>query len=193
MIYNKTYINAVLQNLTELSEWIQIMQDHDVKSYLEIGSKYGGSLWRVANALPKATRLVAVDWPQADGHWYPSLNLLQGCADKLIKLGHNLKLILGDSTDQKTINRVHALSPFDAVFIDANHSLPFVKQDWKNYGMLANKLVAFHDIGSPSEFGKQPCQVPEFWNDIKNKYRHVEIRHDPEKYGIGVLWATATK
>ena len=58
------------------------------------------------------------------------------------------------------------------------------------YSPLVRKggIIAFHDIvpGPPENVGG----VPEFWNDIKNKYEHLEIVKDPNQggYGIGVIF-----
>jgi hypothetical protein len=43
-----------------------------VTSYLEVGSKFGGSLWRAANALPKGSRIVSVDLPGGTKAWKES-------------------------------------------------------------------------------------------------------------------------
>jgi hypothetical protein len=66
-----------------------------------------------------------------------------------------------------------------------------VRQDWQNYSPMT-KLIAFHDIGFYRENGlpphKKPIEVPIFWNEIRQTYRHREIRHDKFDNGIGVLW-----
>jgi hypothetical protein len=45
------------------------VQGEGVRSYLEIGAKFGGSLWRAAQALPKGSRIVAVDLPNGTKAW----------------------------------------------------------------------------------------------------------------------------
>jgi hypothetical protein len=46
-----------------------LLQREGVRSYLEIGSKFGGSLWRVANSLPPGSRIVSVDLPNGTKAW----------------------------------------------------------------------------------------------------------------------------
>ena len=41
------YKTAALQNADEIAQFIDLLKRENVKSYLEIGSKHGGSLWRV--------------------------------------------------------------------------------------------------------------------------------------------------
>lgn len=182
---------AALQNEQEITELTQVFARNSVKSYLEIGSKFGGSLWRVGNSLPRGSRIVSVDLPHGDKSFKQSQPPLEECVDALRKRGYDVHLILGDSTNPKIVDRVHALGPFDAVFIDANHTLPYVKRDWENYSKIA-RIVAMHDIGffraGGMPAGKKPIEVPIFWKEIKQGRRCVEIRYDKQDNGIGVIW-----
>lgn len=181
---------AFLQNEIELARFTDILKHEGVRSYLEIGSKHGGSLWKVGNALPRGSRIVAVDLPQGDGSFKESQPHLEACIDALNDRGYDAHLILGDSTDAEVVKRVEAFAPFDACFIDANHTLPYVTQDWQNYGPMC-RIVAFHDIGwlpRPEPSKKLPIEAPLLWNEIKGQYPHEEIKLEPRDNGIGVLW-----
>src|SRR5262245_2803427 len=186
---------ALLQDVREHDSFIKILRDEGVRSYLEIGSMWGGSLWRVANALPRGSRIVSIDWmcdrPEAR-------DSLTACVKELCAIGYDAHFIFGDSADRKTIDAVAALGPFDALFIDGNHSQQYVTMDWLNYGPMA-RIVGFHDINWNDSWtgarGKKadPAKmgVPKFWNDIKQRHsRHVEFKFHPAQnyYGIGVLW-----
>jgi cephalosporin hydroxylase len=178
--------HKLLQYPGELEELIVIFTNNGVKSYLEIGCKYGGSLWQVGRSLPQGSTIVGVDLMQ-----YPDIyTRLQDAAAHLT--GQHVHLIKGDSTNRDIINRVEKLGPFDACLIDGNHTLPYVKKDWENYGPMC-RLVAFHDINwfrppGHAEQIKYNISVPQFWNKIKIDYRHVEIKKDKQDNGIGVLW-----
>jgi len=52
--------SAMLQNHEELAQFIALLKKENVRSYLEIGSKFGGSLWRIGCALQVKSRLVSV-------------------------------------------------------------------------------------------------------------------------------------
>jgi predicted O-methyltransferase YrrM len=185
------YETAYLQNRNELAEFTGILRDEKVKSYLEIGCKFGGSLWIIGNTLPTGARIVAVDLPHGDTSFKDTLPHLHECVEALKRKGYDAHLIIGDSTDGAIVEKVYALGPFDACLIDANHTLPYVTKDWKNYGKVC-RLVAFHDINfwrpQPMPKHKKPIEVPQVWNAIKQDYRHVEIKHDKQDNGIGVLW-----
>lgn len=174
-----------LQREEEMAWFAALLARENVRSYLEIGSKFGGSLGRMAQAMPTGSRIVSVDMPNGTA----SQPHLEGCVARLQGLGYDANLFLGDSTEPKIIASVAALGPYDACFIDANHTLPYVTKDWENYGPMA-RIVAFHDIAFVQKAGGRykGIEVPQFWESIKGGYRHEECRLDGPHNGIGVLW-----
>lgn len=196
------YETNLLQNILEFEEFRTLMRKEGVKRYLEIGSKNGGSLWRMAMKFDKGARLVSVDLPHGDTSFKVTLPNLEACVKRLCSEGYDAHLIVGDSTDPEIVERVRALGPFDATFIDGNHTRPFIEKDFANYGPMS-RIVAFHDISYYREGGsdskKLPINAPEYWNEIKNSYKHLEIRHELKRKdplngkacwdnGIGVIW-----
>lgn len=188
----------VLQNKVELNEFINLLRTENICSYLEIGSKFGGSFWPIANSLPKGSRVVSVDLPHGDTSFKENESHLRECVGALRQRGYDAQLIIGDSTDQKVIEQCRALGPFDCVFIDANHTIKYVRADFANYEPMAIKLIAFHDVGDIRPGGrvpsKKPIEVPIVWQEIKQNRRYLEIiRSVPDhagcrSNGIGVLW-----
>jgi len=175
-----------IQLAAELDALIALFRDEGVRRFLEVGSKFGGTLFRVAQALPTGSRIVSVDLNRNG----PSL---RQCIETLRGRGYDAHLIAGDSTDPRIVNEARSLGPYDAVFIDADHRPDWVEADWLCYGPMA-RMVCFHDIGwrKPSPASPRPIGVPQVWNAIKQDYRHREILLDPNEaaYGIGVLWRT---
>lgn len=188
----------VLQDKAELSEFIALLQKEGIGSYLEIGSKFGGSFWPISNSLPNGSRVVSVDLPHGDTSFKENEGHLRECVGALRKRGYDAYLIIGDSTAGDVIEKVYALGPFDAVFIDANHTVKYVEADFANYGKIAKKLMAFHDIGDIRPGGrpasKKPIEVPQVWNRIKQDRKYAEIikgipdHAGSRSNGIGVLW-----
>lgn len=189
----------MLQDKSELKEFIDLLRKENVGSYLEIGSKFGGSFWPICNALPKGARCVSVDLPHGDKSFKENETHLRECVKELSKRGYDAHLIIGDSTDSAIIERVRALGPFDCVFIDANHTIKYVEADYANYSPMFTKLLAFHDIGDIRPGGvvpsKKPIEVPIVWERIKRGRKHLEIIKGRPDFagvrcnGIGVLWA----
>lgn len=169
------------QNEKEITDFVTFLREEKVGSYLEIGSKWGGSLWRVAQALPKGARIVSVDWQKG-----PNKSLRQ-CVAELRKAGYDIHLFEADSTNPKIVEQVKNLGPYDACFIDANHTMAYVRKDWENYGPMC-RIVCFHDVSYVQREGKAPVNVPELWAELKQQYRSKEIRYEPKDNGIGILW-----
>lgn len=187
------YETQVSQLASELDDLIAILKVENVRSFLEVGSRYGGSLWRIANALPAGSTIVSVDNGRGmGGNKQGAPESLWTCISDLRARGYNARLIFADSHDQKTVNHVRKCGPFDAVFIDADHEYRGVIADWKHYGPMA-RIVAFHDIGwvKPDNYANSKLvEVPKLWAELKPHYRHEEFidRSTGGNYGIGVLW-----
>jgi hypothetical protein len=172
------------QQPNELAAFIEIIKHSD--AYLEIGARHGDTFYEVMRSLPKGSKGVAVDMP--NGPWGGnSRHALLDCCEELTNLGYNVTLIFGDSA--AVAGKVRELGPFDAVLIDADHRFEAVKRDFANYG--DSPIVAFHDIdGDGLDCGGMPVEVPLFWREIKQQFRHTEIidPSDDRKMGIGVLF-----
>lgn len=186
------YRTDTLQDPVEIEEFCEIVKAEECSSYLEIGSKFGSSLWRAAQSMPKGSRIVSVDLPNGTKAWTESRLSLVACVDELKKQGYDARIIWGDSQSFDVVRQVAVAGPFDCVMIDADHRIKGVTTDFENYGPMSRKMVAFHDISwrrAPDWQGVR-IDVPEFWDSIKSEYRHKEIRHDTsgKNNGIGVLW-----
>lgn len=180
-----------LQHPLEAEEFKKIISASGAKSYLEIGSQYGGSLWEFGNVLPTGSRIVSVDVNDHTSRFQEVAKSLECCVGQLSHMGYDAHLIWGDSANQDVVNRVNELGPFDVILIDGGHSYECVKADWENYAPLG-KIIAIHDIAwknEPVERGYR-IEVPKFWNEIKGDYRHEEIMLDPtgRDCGLGIIW-----
>lgn len=181
------------QNLEEFARWLDIVREAGVCSYLEIGSKLGGALTAAAYCTPRGSRVVSIDLPWGKKETQAPL---EAAVRSLRADAYDAHLILGDSTADDVVLRAKALGPFDAIFIDANHTLPYVEADLATYGPMARKLLAFHDINWQAREmapGKLPIDVPVVWRRLREQakargQRFEEICLDKRDNGIGVLW-----
>ena len=99
----RRFENNAAQIASEFAAYAGLLMREGVKSYLEIGSQYGASLWSAAKVLPKGSRIVSVDMPHGDGKTAESL---KECVRELDKLGYEAHLFLDDSTKQDVIEFV---------------------------------------------------------------------------------------
>jgi len=178
----------------EIETLAQLMVARKCRSYLEIGARFGDSFHYLATrglVGNDKCRVVAVDWPgQAWGN-KDSEALLRKAADALnMRNSTHATVICGDSRAQETIDEAERLGPYDAVFIDGDHTAEGVLADWTNYGPMARKLVAFHDIDADSKPKKKAARfgVPALWRELKATRPHVEIISSERQMGIGILF-----
>ena len=177
------------QQPLELERFADILTEHRVSSYLEIGARHGDTFYEIVRGLPKNGLYVAVDLPNSvwGSNW--SMDCLIDCVEELQAQGYNAHYVLGDSKSPEVVEIIRAQGRFDAVLIDGDHRYNGVFADYLNYG--GAKIVAFHDIsGEGLMCGENPVEVPRFWNEIKDKFPHEEIIRpsDDRPMGIGVLY-----
>lgn len=187
------YLTDISQVESELRGLLDILERERVTRFLEVGSRFGGSLWRIAQVLPPNSLIVSVDSAKGmGGNHAGAMESLRACIKRLREMGHDAHLIEGDSQLPDQIEAARKFAPFDAVFIDADHEYRGVKQDWKNYGPMA-RIVAFHDVGweKPEPYhNSKMVEVPRLWGELKGQYRSEEFidRSTGGNMGIGVLW-----
>lgn len=187
-----TFRDQIAQDPAEFARFVDILRKEKVTSYLEVGSKFGGSLWQAATSLPPGSRVTSIDLPNGTRLWDSTQQSLVSCIEELKKLGYDAEVIWGDSTDPSVVASAAERGPFEACFIDANHTLPYVIKDVANYGPLT-KILALHDIAwhRQPEWKGVRIDAPQWWNEHRSNYRrNEEIKLCPTRKnnGIGVLW-----
>lgn len=174
---------------SEIQAFIRLLQKEDVRSYLEIGCLYGDTFHAVGMALPEGSTLVAVDLPGTKrgviggGKHKDSGDYLRGAAADLTKHGRAAHVIIGDSHAPETIEAARAFAPFDAVFIDGDHTPEGCLADWNDYGSMG-RIVGFHDICGDN----YRADVRTVYREVRAGKRWTEFANNDPKGGIGVLW-----
>lgn len=177
------------QDEKELTAFIDLLRERNVKSYLEIGARHGDTFYDVMCSLPPGSLGVAVDYPGALWGTLKSLKTLDRVFVALIEKGYRVKKILGDSGSQAVIKSVQSFGKFDAALIDGDHTYKGIKKDWENYSPLAS-IVALHDIvgyGQHEKVYGNAVEVPRFWEEIKPTLgKYTEFISRGSAMGIGV-------
>lgn len=173
---------------SEFSSFLAVLKEMNVRSYLEVGAYQGGTFFRVMRSLPAGSYGVTVDDDSRNatrGRASPLANV----AARLRRLGYRIDTVVGNSHDATVIEAARRLGPFDAVLIDADHRYEAVKRDWQDYGPMATRLVAFHDIAEDhvTRSGRA-VEVARLWREIRATGVNVREFIGPgSKMGIGVI------
>lgn len=186
--------NHQSQDPGELRRFIDLLISRGVRSYCEIGARHGDTFHAVMSSLPVGSFGMAVDLPNGAWGKKGTDSSLNRAADDLRKRGYDVEVVLGNSHSPEVRQRVGAFSPFDALFIDADHTLDGVKTDWLAYKDMA-AMVALHDINGEGQIDKArglPIEVHKLWRELRQEYGHVELVNTAVKFGIGALFVEET-
>lgn len=204
----KLYMPQVESEISDLSEFIvnnTVLKDGKPINVLEIGTKFGGTfyIWNKLNEVfgrgqeyrsqcDTSDMCVSVDLPNGihGGIDLESINKRNLYFHERFK---NCHFIEGNSHDEETKNKVSKLLDgelVDFLFIDGDHTFNGISQDFYDYITFCKpkSFVGFHDIVISDHHHSREVFVGEFWNEIKNNYKHWEFVEPGNNWaGIGVI------
>lgn len=159
----------------QFSQYLKKLSTYDIKSYLEIGSRWGGTFIITTEIL----RLKNKDLKSYACDIIPMSNILTQYSDfadfKYVNKS-SFEIVKSDVDNQ-----------VDLILVDGFHSYNAVKKDFETSLTFNPKYVALHDI-----FSDACPDVVRFWNEIKNDYKYYEYvdqydNVDGNFLGIGLL------
>lgn len=181
-LVNILTINPLEQEPAEL-DWLDQFVNGS-GSILEIGSRLGHTLARMASVCLPGAKVRSIDKPNLECN----LADLRRTIAVLNEAGFDADLFVGDSASPEAVAWAQREGPYDFLFIDGDHTYEGVKSDWDKYRRMA-KRIGFHDINDP------PLGVQQLWCEIKAQgYWTTQIIHrpQPDLYGIGIVDMTRT-
>jgi len=167
---------GILQNREELIGLCELIEERDIRSYLEIGLWTGG-LISALHRLFSFERVAACDhgWAEAQG--------------LRIRVPAEAAFFRGNSESEEYRAWRRELGRIDLVFIDANHAYHAVKRDFEINRAFPHRFLAFHDITGAT---RQTSGVARFWRELDHGYKreiirpHRELGFDHSTMGIGI-------
>jgi len=163
------------------------------RTYLEIGSRHGGSLRVFGRMMEPGARLIAVDRPSPPPQGNQGERLL-AMADELRREdGYDVRVILGSSYDPTVAEKVIAAvgdRMVDVLLIDGDHSIHGVACDAYHYAPLVRPggVVIFHDCGECENDGmarKHRPSVNAVWRDLGEHKNTLLVQGFT---GFGLVW-----
>lgn len=179
----------------EIKTLLKIVKKIKPKTILEIGTAGGGTLFLFCRIARSDATIISIDLPRG----YPDFKI--PFYRSFGKSNQKIYLIRSNSHKFETLTKVKNIlgkDKIDFLFIDGDHTYNGVKMDFLMYSPLVRRggIIAFHDIVPDyyTRYGMKTSSytggVPNFWGEIKNKYKYIEIVNDLKQdgYGIGVIY-----
>lgn len=181
------------QKFSEFVQLVALVEQHQPRSVLEIGTLNGGTLKAWCECASATATIVSVDLP--GGRWgggysddrIPRMLSMAGEAQDLV-------LLRGNSHHDAMRERVSSHAPFDFAFIDGDHTYEGVKADFSDYLPFVRQggLIAFHDVLPHPRV--PDCDVDRLWAELREDFETEEFLSPEETHpewgqwgGIGVL------
>lgn len=159
----------------QFAPYLRQLSKYRIKSYLEIGCRWGGTFILTKEILSKVNGgvkgFVCDLMPQSS-----ILNEYQNYSD------FQYFRCTSHVLDRSMINQ-----NVDLVLIDGDHSYEGLKKDFEVVKQFNPKYISFHDIASDACPG-----VVQFWNEIKQNHKHYEFINQYDSVegnflGIGLI------
>jgi cephalosporin hydroxylase len=161
----------------QFSKFLKFICDKEISSYLEIGTRWGGTFIIINEVILKKNKIFksyacdTIPKPEILKKYseYNNFNYIESSSQNINYLKQNLP------------------NQIDFIFVDGDHTYEGVKNDYELALSLNPKYITFHDISN------QVCPgVVTLWNQIKNNYKYYEFTDQYDSVngsflGIGVI------
>ena len=124
----------------------QVSRTQRITSYLELGVNCGASMWLIYPFMAESGIMVGVDKNNDPNDERVKLRgrVMEALAQWL------MDTIIIDKDTRDSVSTVQAMSPFDLLLIDGDHSYEGVSFDWEHYVPMVRDggMVILHDVSN---------------------------------------------
>lgn len=163
---------GMFQHRSEILGFARFIANIRPRNVIEIGTLHGGTaaLWHHLST----GKVITIDKPSGRfGGADHNLDLAR-CIDRSHRLTAaypRIVPVLGDSKSNEVTTQVAEIlngEPVDLLFIDGDHTLQGVRDDYNLYQTLVPEggVIAFHDIAHTELHTRDGVEVPEFFDDL---------------------------
>jgi hypothetical protein len=142
----------------QFSKYLKQLSKYDIKSYLEIGCRWGGT-FIITNEVLKLKNKNIKSY---------ACDLIPIC--DILNEYKNYSDFDYIQEYSSNLNKNNIREQIDLILIDAEHSYNAVKNDLEIAKQFNPKYIVFHDITNVVCPG-----VGQFWNEIKSNYQYYEF------------------
>ena len=182
------------QNHGEFRDLIALLLERQPRNVMEIGTEGGCTFYAWCKVAHPDGLKISLDWQNSGvgrGRWLTPESRMDRDA-RLQSWADHVTLIEGNSheTEQKHAVKVALQGELlDFLFIDGDHSIQGVEQDWLDYSSFVRPggIVAFHDIKNCDYHRRAGCYVHDFWPKLPGN--KIELLSNEHVWGgIGVIF-----
>lgn len=168
------------QKPEEFEWWLDVLLKENVKRLLIVGSKGFALEWHLARQFFANQRDVEITTIKSEAE--PGLAEILRNAEE--HFGQRITLIIAKEPLAEA--RARLAPPYDAVFLDGDHSYKGARADFDAALTQQPRIIALHDIVDSDWHAYAQCCVSRLWSELKAQYRTQEKSSD-EWAGIGVV------
>ncbi len=182
---------GAIQKPEELKQLMYLLSEQKPRNILEIGTGLGGTVFALCHIAPADARIISIGMPKSkSGATYSPKGKEK--IETYAATSQKLCLVQADShtrsAKEKILQELEG-EQLDFLFIDGDHTLAGVTQDFSDYAGLVRQggLIALHDIVHDPL--NSSCDVYKFWEAIKGQFDHQEIIDNSSSSwaGIGII------